>query len=204
MKVKTKKILLIALTCTCEKEETENPLPTNTEIGANTFIFRVNGGEIIESEVGYLPISPRIRVFYNHVDTILNRDFHFEIRGCKIILEHNKTAAIVIKTMPVSGKYILSENDNYSFYFDHEPDVLSYYTDNNHKGELDVTKLDTVNHIISGKFKFDAKRHFNGEELEEYVTVEGQFDIRYKPNRIQMFTNHNREIKKDNLLRGGI
>ncbi len=175
-------LFIVLFICSCKKEETINTLPPNTEIGANTFIFRINGGEIIESEVGYLPISPRIRVFYNHIDTFLNRDYHFEIRGCKIILEHNKKVAVVIKTMPVTGKYILSESDNYAFYFDSEPDELSYYTDEKYTGELNITKLDTSNHIISGKFKFDAQRHYNGEELEEYVTVDGQFDVKYEPN----------------------
>ena len=63
-------LTLIILSISCEKEELIEPLPPNTEIGANTFIFRVNGGEIIESEVGYIPAMPRLHVFFNHVDTI--------------------------------------------------------------------------------------------------------------------------------------
>ena len=184
-------ILLIALTCACETDDNENiennenniePLPPNTEVGANTFIFRVDGGEIIESEVGYIPASPRIRVFYNHVDTVLHNDYRFAISGRKELLGINKSVSIIIKTMPKAGKYTLSESNNYAKYRDYKPDDLSYYTDQNNTGELNIIKLDTSNHIISGNFKFDAKRHFNGDELEEYVTVEGQFDVRYKPN----------------------
>ena len=46
-----------------------------------------------------------------------------------------------------------------------------------------MTKLDTINYIISGRFKFEAQRYtsFN-EKTEEYVTIDGQFDVKYKPN----------------------
>ena len=187
-------ILLMVFTCACETDDNENiennennennikPLPPNTEIGANTFIFRVNGGEIIESEVGYLPINPRIGLIYNHVDTILHNDYRFAISGRKQLLGIKKSVSIIIKTMPKAGKYVLAKENNYADYGNYDAESFYYWTDNDNTGMLNITKLDTSNHIISGNFKFDAKRHYNGEELEEFVTVDGQFDVKYIPN----------------------
>ena len=181
-------ILLILLVWTCEKDETENPLPKNTEIGANTFLFRVNGGEIIESQVGYIPANPRLSVSYNHVDTFRHNDYLFHVCGNKILLEHHKSICLQINYMPKIGKYKISEylplgKGSYASYTNDEQDHLGFYTDSNNIGELYVTKLDTISHIISGTFKFQAQRYilFNVTN-EEYVTIDGQFDVKYKPN----------------------
>ena len=183
-------ILLIALTCTCEKDDENNidPLPPNTEIGANTFIFRVNGGEIIESEVGYIPANPRLRVSYNHVDTFRHNDYLFHITGNKILLEHHKSVCLQVNYMPEVGKYKLSEylplgKGNYASYTNYEQDYMEFYTNSDNIGELNITKLDTFKHIISGRFKFQAQRYIQyNVTKEEYVTVDGQFDVKYKPN----------------------
>jgi len=180
-------IVLFIIT-SCKKEKPDKPLPPNTEIGANTFIFRVNGGEIIESEVvAFFPTSPRIHVFYNHLDTFQYHDYRFGISGNKEIMDEDKSIYIQVEKMPNAGKYILSEyaplgKSSYAYYKNYESETLSFFTNINNTGKVIITKLDTVNKIISGNFKFKAQRHLYNEELEEYVTIDGQFDVRYKPN----------------------
>jgi len=178
--------LLITLVYTCKKDGDGESLPPYTEIGANTFTFRVNG-KVYESEVGYFPTSPRISIVYNHIDTFLNNNCLFTIEGNKILLEDNKTVHINIHYMPNTGRYYLNEympmgQGNYAYYWDNKPVELSYYTDNSHTGELNITRLDTINHIIAGKFKFNAKRYCFDRECSEVVFIDGQFDVTYKPN----------------------
>lgn len=178
--------LLLALSYTCKKDNDGESLPPYTEVGANTFTFRVNG-KVYEAEVGYLPVYPRIHIFYNHIDPYFHNDFRFEIEGNKIYLEDNKNVGITISKMPKIGIYKLSDygapgTGSYAYYWDDKPIELSYYTDNNHTGELIITRLDTVNHIISGRFNFKAKRYCFDRECTEIVSLDGQFDVRYKPN----------------------
>lgn len=158
----------------CKKEGITNPLPPNTETGQNTFIFRINGGEIINSKVGYLSTSPRIHVFYNHDDPYFNGEHHFEIDGGRLFLEDNKFVSLAIKDMVSKGVYNLSNYGNSVTY----KDKNTLYLNANNTGELDITKLDTINYIISGTFKFDAKN----SENDNIITVDGQFDVKYKPN----------------------
>lgn len=170
----------------CKKEDPGDPFPPHIEVGANTFYFRVNG-TLFETEVRFLSSFPRIHVFYNHIDTFYNNHYKFEIEGNKVILEHNKNICIVVKTMPAQDVYKLSDKEQdaavgYAYYWDTKPIEKYYYTDTDYTGELNITKLDTVNHIIAGKFKFRAKRWLHNQESNEVVTVDGQFDVKYKPN----------------------
>jgi len=180
-------ILSIVITA-CKKEEKpiENPFQPNTEIGANTFMFKVNGGEVISSQVGYLATSPRISVYYSHIEPIYGSYF-FGLEGTKIYLEENKYIGINILSMPSIGKYKLSEyvtsgKGNYAYFYNLKPIELYYYTDVNNTGELNITKLDTTNHIISGTFTFKARQWCLSGNCNGVVAIDGQFDVTYKPN----------------------
>jgi len=179
-------LLLLVLLSACKKEDLGDPFPPHTEVGVNTFYFRVNG-TLYEAMVGYLPTSPRIGVYYSHIDTIFLKDYHFSISAARILGEDNKELNITIRTMPVAGSYNLGVQlpmgeSNYAYYWDVKPIEKYYFTDSDNTGVLNITKLDTVNHIIAGKFKFRAKRWLHNQESNEVVTVDGQFDVKYKPN----------------------
>ncbi|MBI9068382.1 MAG: hypothetical protein JEZ09_13895 [Salinivirgaceae bacterium] len=167
--------LIVFIHFSCKKEElTLTPLPPNTEIGQNTFIFRINGGNIISSKVEYLSTSPRIHVFYNHDDPYFNGKHHFELEGGILYLEEHKFMFFSIDNMISEGVCHLSDYGSSATYLDKN----TIYLNSNNTGELDITKLDTTNHIISGSFKFDAKN----SQSEDIITVDGQFDVKYKPN----------------------
>ena len=175
-------LLLLFHSCKKEKKTATNPFPPNTEIGSNTFIFRVNGGEIINSQVGYLSVKPRIYIFYNHNDPYFKGNHRLELSGGKLFLGVNKFINFTITNLPSKGKYQLTDVDNSAFYEDENPSELYYYTDASHIGELDITKLDTTSHIISGTFLFKAKRWCLSGSCNEVITVDGQFDVQYNPN----------------------
>jgi len=173
-------VIIVFLTTACNKDEKEkNPFPPNTETGANIFMFRVNGGEVINSKVGYLSSKPRISVYYSHIEPVYGSYF-FNILSSRTYLEENKTIEIVVKEMPKVGKYILY-GENSAFYEDLNPATF-YYTNENNRGELNITKLDTINYIISGTFKFQAEQWCLSGDCSTIITVEGQFDVKYKPN----------------------
>ncbi|MDD4672851.1 MAG: hypothetical protein PHI03_07935 [Bacteroidales bacterium] len=88
-------LLLIVLLTACKKEDPGDPFPPYTEVGANTFYFRVNG-TLYEAMVGYLPVLPRIGVYYSHIDTNFFKDYHFSISAARILGEDNKKLNITI------------------------------------------------------------------------------------------------------------
>lgn len=183
--IKTLSIVLTILIIGCKKENPESAFPPNTENGANTFLFRINRGKVINSQVGYLPTKPRIYIFYNHKDPIYG-DYLFTITAGKLYLEENKFVTIHLHYLPKCGtyklaQYISTKNDDYAYFDDFSSVDLSYYTDVSNTGNLNITKLDTINHIISGDFTFKARQWCLDDNCNEIITVDGQFDVKYKP-----------------------
>lgn len=151
-------LLAYPLIFSCNKEtEIISPFPPNTETGANTFMFRVNGGEIINSQVGYLASKPRIHMYYSHIEPVYG-SYYFGITSGKLYLADNKFVSIIIKEMPSIGRYTISSENNVASYEDVNPVELYYNTDSNNTGELNITKLNTINHTISGTFAFKARQ----------------------------------------------
>ena len=187
------KVLILSILITfseflfsCKKGEKEDSLPSYTETGANTFSFKVNR-KVYQSYVGYLPAFTKISVCYNYIDTFRNNNFLFSIIGNIVYLQDNKHIQINIHYMPKVGTYILSNyiwlgKGDYANYEDDNPGSILYETDSIHTGRLIITKLDTINRIISGKFNFDAKQSCVYRECNSIISVEGQFDVKYKPN----------------------
>jgi len=168
----------------CSKNNGADPLPAYTEIGANSFAFRVN-------RVAYEPnISwafPRISVFYNYTDTLFHKNYLFEIEANRVSQQENKHIIILIHYMPKAVTYKLGNYDgsgtvgNYAIYADDQ--FSAYYgTDSIHAGELTITKLDTVSRVISGKFQFKAVQSCWNRVCNSVINVDGQFDVKYKPN----------------------
>jgi len=175
-------LLAYPLIFSCNKEtEIITPFPPNTETGANTFMFRVNGGEIINSQVGYFAAKPRISIYYSQIEPVYGSYF-FDITSGILFLADNKFISITVKEMPTIGKYDLSSGNSGASYDDENPTELHYYTDVNNTGELNITKLDTINHIISGTFTFKARQWCLNGNCNGVVTIDGQFDVTYKPN----------------------
>ena len=79
-----------------------------------------------------------------------------------------------------TGIFILEKYINNQFNADYSeiPNNLvfnEFFTNDNFKGELIITKFDQVNQIISGTFWFDAVNN-KGEKVE---VRDGRFDMTY-------------------------
>ena len=168
----------------CSKNNAGDPLPTYTETGANSYAFRVNG---IAYEPNISWSFPRISVFYNYTDTFFHKNYLFEIEANRVSQQENKHVIITIHYMPKAGTYKLGNYDgsgtvgDYAIYADDQVSAI-YGTDSVHTGELTITKLDTANHIISGKFQFKAIQSCWNTVCNSVINVDGQFDVQYKPN----------------------
>ena len=167
----------------CKKSDSGEPLPPNTEVGANTFTFRVNG-KVYDSQVGFFPSFPRIGVCYNYIDSFNNNDYLFSIQGNLVYLQDNKHIIINVHYVPKVGIYKLSEfvwlgKGDYATY---EDGSAYYVTDNEHTGQIIITKLDTVNKIISGKFNFNAIQSCVYKNCTSTIILDGQFDVKFEPN----------------------
>lgn len=178
--------LFVGLLNTCKKGDEKDPFRPNTEIGANTFTFRVNG-KIYDAKVGYLPSFPKISVAYNYIDNFLDNDYLFSIEGNRVYLEDNKQIRINVHYVPKEGRYKLSEfiwmgKGDYATYTDDNPGSFYYITDKENTGEIMISKLDTVNRIIAGKFSFVAKRSCPNRTCNETIVIDGQFDVKFRPN----------------------
>ena len=168
----------------CKKTDSEEPLPPYTEIGANTFSFRVQGKEY---DVHVSWSFPRISVFYNYIDTVFHKNYLFEIEGNRVFSDDNKHIIINVQSLTQIGDYKLSiynggGNGDFATYADDGPAQSIFGTDSIHTGNLTITKLDTINHIIAGKFEFKPIQSCVYRICNSVITVDGQFDIKYKPN----------------------
>ncbi len=84
-----------------------------------------------------------------------------------------------------SMQYSHADSDHFSVYFlDFIASKWYYPTDNkvDTGNQLNITKLDTVNNILSGTFKFKLYRGANDKitnRADSLVITDGRFDIRY-------------------------
>ncbi|MEM9981612.1 MAG: DUF6252 family protein, partial [Bacteroidota bacterium] len=161
----------------------EETLPDATQTGRNTL------GCLVDGEV-WLPISrsltlaPLIVNYLNH---------SFSITARKKVNDVNQTIVMAVEDEVNSiGTYELLDESQYGFFTDLNNDC-TYYTSSTHKGTLEITKLDTVNHIIAGRFEFTFQEsECPVDETEEGCPVppeergcptvrvtQGRFDLKY-------------------------
>jgi len=187
MKVKLH-LLLFALLFTnisCE-EEFDYSLPHASQKGANTIGCKINGVVCIPH--GASIFSPRTKSLgYNEQNGWLNCGIYF--------IATDNDLSLGIPRMQVSfgmdsiynvgvfndffASFVISPEGgggiSYEYHYSHEifPEL---------SGRIEITKLDTVNNIISGRFSFEGYHINNSGEYDSskksYVT-DGRFDIKY-------------------------
>ncbi|WP_155827830.1 DUF6252 family protein [Gillisia sp. JM1] len=165
---------LLMIVTSCSKEDNcDNPvdcLPPETQSGVGTFGCLVNG-EIFKPG-GSQFSGPTQQANYNI-------DLEGELFFSLIAINNNSNKAIGIN---ISGIEII-EGDAYDLRYDEQNSKLviydsgssTYETGRDYSGEIEFTKFDDINGIISGKFWFDAIN-----EKGEIVEIrEGRFDMKY-------------------------
>ena len=156
----------------CEKRPIPDVLPEFTTSGKNTFGCYINGE-------AYIPVVRRFICCEGQPSAIITDYigypvYEFNVSTIRAVDEEDTVndAAVRINIMnpEKEAEYkvnyaIVKYNKNY------------YYVDPVKKGSVRILKLDTVNHIISGKFTFKA---YNSEDMTDSVSLtDGRFDLKY-------------------------
>lgn len=170
----------LAIGCNRSDDPPANPiaqLPPATTTGANKAGCLINGEIFLPHQNNPTGPSP-LTCYYQYVDG----GWEF---GLSMINDQNNVRGIHIATnkmqLQQGSSYVISNELSSSsvFAFYTLPNnQYGYITTTNQIGQLTITKLDTINHIISGTFYFDAVKLDNGEIVK---ITEGRFDVHYTP-----------------------
>lgn len=183
-------ILISTISCLKDDDGTDEPLPSISFEGKNTF------GCIIDGET-FLPRKETGGIF-NNSDIIVAKYYYetyYTDEGYRLhISAHNELTKKNVIIELYHGTEALEEGITYDFQ-PQNPNVIvgRYSTLNNHpnnpnysadytttenSGKLTIMKLDTINNIISGTFRFDALDYFgNSSKIKN-----GRFDLIYELN----------------------
>jgi len=173
---------LILMSSSCKKEASPisklSILAPATQTGANTIGCLVNGA-LFNTSDGFFSI----KIYDSYAE--LNNNYHFYLSGYRevqsfvyqsITLQTDSLALKEGQTFPLtkaapgnaSASYDLQNGIN-----NHD----TYFTTAANPGTLKITRLDMINHILSGTFTFDG---VNSSGSVIHIT-DGRFDITYRP-----------------------
>jgi hypothetical protein len=152
---------LLIFICCCEKNEEQIIMPAETSVGAHTFGCFVNNDLFVHPKkkaVGQYWYPSLYASYSVEGNTLFIISYDFYDRFIMIadsLVEVGKTHSVI------TAKYS-DENNNV------------FTTNNDLFAEIHLTKLDTINLIVSGTFSFSAKHN----ESDSIVNVtNGRFDI---------------------------
>jgi hypothetical protein len=160
-------LFLIGSSSSCEKENFTT-LPPETQTGANTFGCYING-ELFVASSKYAPWG------HSHIGAGY-------LRGMKLLTfgGYGKSGVLGIEIIdPKEGVYM--KMTRASFVPNDEWGRDCFLFGGKEIGEITLTKLDTVNCIVSGRFKFQGKCSdplFNITGDSTVNITEGRFDIK--------------------------
>lgn len=179
MKNKYTLLLLFAAFCCmnvqCKEEEPDKieelaKLPPATAKGRNTFGCLINGRAWPMSSEGFhrKQVFYGDRIFINY-QTKLNQ---FDI---------NESVSIMSKLIKTTGTHKIKFDDIDEEFivinYDDDDYTSSYKSNKNGTATLNITRLDSVNHILSGTFSFSLK---NMSGTKQVNVEHGRFDYFYQ------------------------
>jgi hypothetical protein len=169
-------IIISTILFSCKKEVSE--LPAATQTGANTFGCKVDGNFWVPAGFGVVPTAPQLEARIAGSDLYINAR-NFSSSPTETEFE------IFIKDLGGNGNYILSSNpayptnfaSSYAYYVHRQvnPDN-EWITTSPYTGTVTITKIDLVNHFVSGTFQFQAINLYNTPQ--PLSVTEGRFDVK--------------------------
>jgi hypothetical protein len=166
---------LFALLISCKKEVTE--LPAATQTGANTFGAKVDGSFFVPQGFGGLPANDILEARWIGNDfLVIARNFSSSPneKEMEIFLKNAKNGGtftlnttLSYPTTAASYGYYVKRNVNPEF---------EWMTSATTTGTVTLTRVDTVQRIVSGTFSFSGKELFGA--AADITVTEGRFDIR--------------------------
>ena len=168
-------LCLIAIHTTSCKKDKSNVLPDETQEGNNILAFLLDGRAwtsdgpygLTMGSANKLNLSIRASVGIQYIPNV-----NFNIKNTPI-----KTDTVYLLSSKSDlnfGEYCESTMDG---------DTYHYFTNDKYTGSVTLTKFDTINKIVSGRFSFKAKREISGSKDCKCDTVisitDGRFDFKY-------------------------
>ncbi len=157
----------------CQNEPAAT-LPEATQVGRNTLGCLVNGEVWLPK--GSIDRSA-IRAGYGDGTFFIETDRISEPLPSKNLRSY---FSFVIEEDVYEEKTYFFEKKNYLdrkvVYVDYLQNC--FYVDSTHIGKVTITKLDTINHIIAGRFEFTLP---GKDGCETIFITDGRFDITYRP-----------------------
>ena len=159
--------VFILSSCTSCNEPDPTVLPAETQSGKNTFGCYVNDELFVGGFASLMSPNP--------FDVSYSKKYNgISILVSGVVNNNFKTSRqIYIEVLSIKADSVMLIDKAYCYNIN---DLYPYY-DTNHSGEIYFTKLDTINKIVSGRFKFTAKSsdwHHNRVDNDSVVISNGR------------------------------
>ena len=167
--------MVTLLSCKKQPVDQLSLLPPATQTGANTFGCLVNGKAFVPRKSFSLIVRTDLKCTYGYTE----HGYLFGI-GASRDLDNGSSDVVDITTDSLK----ISEGEVIPLTKEFTPAMASggydlnlsfYTTDANATGQLTITHLDTVKHIVSGIFQFNAVSK-GGDTVK---VTNGRFDVHY-------------------------
>ncbi len=162
----------------------QSRLPLETQTGANTFGCVINGKVFLPFAKSKL-LNYQDPLWCTYSSNINNGNYTFGLSAFNDSDDYSEPSVMIQTTSLVLKQgqaYTLSDSKAGNIYAEYElfsnHNFYEYYTSNQVTGQLYISKLDTINHIIAGTFSFNAVNIRGGADTV-HVTL-GRFDMKYK------------------------
>ncbi|MDO8366591.1 MAG: hypothetical protein Q7T20_07345 [Saprospiraceae bacterium] len=174
--------LFTILLCTCKKDDQDclPGLPCATQVGANTFGCYINGEPWV-AEIASGIFDPSLRnldMLYDETGTGMYYGNNWRLAAHKV--SESVYDAFVFTARKFDSPLSLDrENNKIRVWYGTDQQLFKeYWLDTLQQYKIEITKLDTINNICSGKFEFFAISNNKSDTL--HIT-EGRFDKKYNP-----------------------
>jgi Family of unknown function (DUF6252) len=175
MKIILSICLCLLILVSCKKEVSE--LPPATQTGANTFGAKINGSFWVPQGFGSIPAGNLLNAVMMANDiTITAQNFSSSPTETEFVLRVNGVTG--------PGTYLLNTTvthpsgaGSYAYYVKRKFTPLNeWITSSTNTGSVTITRIDTVNWIVSGTFEFNMLNTYNTPE--PLAVTEGRFDVK--------------------------
>jgi hypothetical protein len=172
---------LMALFISCRNnDDIILQFPSETQNGLNTFGCYIDNKAFIPSTTLFGNVRP-ISVYYTSEYTLYYKAGFLSIQGIDARYSLDFAGSILLQKIPVfgTGEYSLTHVFNSVNPYDY--DGGGYYNAKEGKtyfiesGKMTITKLDTLNKIVSGRFYFTSKDTLGNRK----EVTKGVFDTKY-------------------------
>lgn len=177
--------LLLGLT-TCKKDNTDpNGLPPATQEGKNTGGFLLNGQpwlpKIDPLNAGRSPVGAIYGPYTQRIVRLSLNFYRYEndnnSQGLSINIEKIKQGGIFQLDQNIDPFVISGPRPPYAVYTIFDPGTdRSFYTGPQGRGQVIITRLDTLARVVSGTFEAKVREDGGRDSL---TITQGRFDFRF-------------------------